>query len=151
MRLTPNFRLGEFLRSAQHPELEAKTFELKYDTVIYIVLLAVEMQKIRDRFGPIRITSGYRPPLLNTALGGADPSTHLEGRACDFEPIRGTSEGVWRQLVGADWRINYDRLAYYPSQGRFHIEVPASGQDPRHLIFVADPNWREVTVDEVLN
>jgi hypothetical protein len=33
---------------------------------------------------PIRITSGYRCPMLNAAVGGSRTSDHLYAQACDF-------------------------------------------------------------------
>ena len=42
------------------------------------------LQPLRDRFGPIRITSGYRCPELNRAVGGVKNSQHLQGEAADI-------------------------------------------------------------------
>lgn len=36
--------------------------------------------------GPIRVTSGYRSELLNTAVGGAPTSVHKRGSAADIKP-----------------------------------------------------------------
>ncbi|QNP28836.1 hypothetical protein IAR63_13260 [Cylindrospermopsis curvispora GIHE-G1] len=39
-------------------------------------------EPVREKFGsPIRITSGYRPPAVNSSLGGARNSQHLYFRA----------------------------------------------------------------------
>ncbi|NPV63857.1 MAG: S8 family serine peptidase [Methanotrichaceae archaeon] len=43
------------------------------------------LQKIRDRAGSaIIVNSGYRHPALNEAVGGADNSQHIAGRAADI-------------------------------------------------------------------
>ena len=43
-------------------------------------------QPLRDAFGcPIYVSSGYRSPELNTAIGGAKRSQHMEGRALDLD------------------------------------------------------------------
>ena len=42
------------------------------------------LQPLRDRFGPIRINSGYRCPELNEAVGGVANSHHLRGEAADI-------------------------------------------------------------------
>lgn len=49
------------------------------------------LQPIRDRFGPIRVNSGYRCGELNRAVGGSNTSLHLMGHAADIEPL---TEGV---------------------------------------------------------
>ena len=43
------------------------------------------MQPLRDWYGkPINITSGYRSPKLNKAIGGRSTSDHSYGNAIDF-------------------------------------------------------------------
>ncbi|MCC8037005.1 MAG: D-Ala-D-Ala carboxypeptidase family metallohydrolase [Bacteroidales bacterium] len=44
--------------------------------------------------GPIRVNSGYRCPQLNSAVGGAKRSYHLQGRAADLNT--GTRAGNLR-------------------------------------------------------
>lgn len=48
--------------------------------------LCVEvLQPIRDKYGfPILVSSGYRSPELNKAVGGVSSSQHLKGEACDI-------------------------------------------------------------------
>ena len=44
------------------------------------------LQPIRDKYGrAITITSGYRSPKLNAAVGGAKNSQHLLGQAADIK------------------------------------------------------------------
>jgi uncharacterized protein YcbK (DUF882 family) len=46
------------------------------------------LEPIRMQLGrPMIITSGYRPPWLNAAVGGADDSAHLDGRAADVKVV----------------------------------------------------------------
>lgn len=43
------------------------------------------MDPLREWYGkPIRVTSGYRSPLLNRAIGGVKNSQHQKGQAIDF-------------------------------------------------------------------
>jgi len=42
------------------------------------------LQKIRDEFGPMRITSGYRCEDHNKAVGGSEKSYHMRGMAADI-------------------------------------------------------------------
>ena len=51
-----------------------------------IITMARRMEDIRARLGnrPMRITSWYRPPAVNRAVGGARNSTHLYGHGVDF-------------------------------------------------------------------
>lgn len=52
-----------------------------------IFLLADELDKLRHSWGvPISITSWYRPPSINRAVGGVRNSTHIQGYAADIFP-----------------------------------------------------------------
>ena len=43
-------------------------------------------QPLREAFGcPIYVSSGYRGPELNRAIGGSKRSQHMEGRALDLD------------------------------------------------------------------
>ena len=75
-QLTVNFNLSEFIRPGVAVPTEALN-NLK--------LLAQRLQVIRDYYNkPITITSGYRTPAHNQAVGGARHSQHLQGTAADF-------------------------------------------------------------------
>lgn len=73
MKLTKDFKREEF----------ACRCKCGYDTVD-IGLIAV-LQDARDYFGePLIVNSGARCPAHNKAVGGADNSQHLIGRAADI-------------------------------------------------------------------
>ena len=56
--------------------------------------LVRKLQQLRDRIGkPISITSGYRCPAHNRAVGGATQSQHLTGKAADIT-VKGMAPAV---------------------------------------------------------
>ena len=83
MRLSPNFTLEELTRSASHPEIRNVPDMAQLRN---LVLLCVRiLQPLRDAIGrPVRITSGFRCPKLNKAVGGVPTSRHLTGQAADI-------------------------------------------------------------------
>jgi putative chitinase len=77
---SPNFRLGEFLvTNSGLPNIPT------WAALENIKAAAAGMEKVRALLGaPITITSGYRSPQVNAAVGGVSNSDHMTGFAVDF-------------------------------------------------------------------
>ncbi|MEM9770142.1 MAG: D-Ala-D-Ala carboxypeptidase family metallohydrolase [Cyanobacteria bacterium P01_D01_bin.73] len=65
-----------------------------------IVRMAERMEEVRSRLGnrSISVTSWYRPPAVNRAIGGARNSTHFQGYAVDFNASGLSPRSVQRML-----------------------------------------------------
>lgn len=101
--LTKNFSYGEFTESSTAMARGIDN-SLPNQTVKSAVKELTEniLQPLRDAYGSgIRITSGYRSPALNKAVGGAATSAHLTGFAADLQPMNGDIAGFTRFAV--DW------------------------------------------------
>ena len=85
MKLTEHFELAEFLVS----ETAARRGIGNEPTPEVIEnlrrLCQLVLQPLRIKLGrPVVITSGYRSPVLNRAVGGSPTSHHMQGRAADL-------------------------------------------------------------------
>ena len=84
---------------------------------------AAAMEEVRRVLGhkPILVSSGYRSPAVNRAVGGARKSAHLSGWAIDFTcPGFGSDLVVCRAIEASD--VRYDQLILeYPPHGWVHI------------------------------
>lgn len=72
---------------------------------------ALGLEGVRVRLGgaPILVSSGYRAPAVNKAIGGSPNSQHMRGEAVDFIAPR---FGSPRQIVDAlaDSDVPYDQV-----------------------------------------
>jgi hypothetical protein len=59
-------------------------------------------EPIRKQCGPIRISSFYRSPELNRAIGGAKISQHCKGEAIDIQGINVTNAELFRVACELD-------------------------------------------------
>ena len=90
MKLSRNFSLSELTKSdtAIRKGIDNNPNSEQIDK---LKLLCEEiLQPVRDHFGRVRITSGYRSPELCLAIGSSINSQHAQAEAADFEVI-GTS------------------------------------------------------------
>lgn len=84
MKLTTNFDLAEFTLSETAARRGIDN-DPSPDIVVNMLELASVLEIIRARLGsPIVISSGYRSPALNAAVGGSENSAHMQGWAADL-------------------------------------------------------------------
>lgn len=106
------------------PEIRAKL-----NTLISV------LDKIREQYGkPITVTSGYRCPELNMAVGGAvnpdgtPKSQHCKGEAAD---LIGENKAETKKIFGIAKELgNYDQLLFETNKDGgvwVHISYKASG------------------------
>lgn len=118
-RLSPHIQLGEF---ALRQESRRFHHQHQIDTAAE---LAGFMEKARAHFGgkPVIITSGYRPPAVNRAVGGASQSEHLFNApgvgAVDFY-IKGVSVHALQDWCDKNWPFS---LGYGASKGFVHLGI----------------------------
>ena len=89
MRLSNNFTLYELTYSSTSIKRNIPNDPTPEIIGCLSQLCTNVLQKLRNKLGPIRITSGYRSPALNKVLSGtAKKSQHMEGKAADIIIVR---------------------------------------------------------------
>lgn len=108
MLLSRNFTLAEMTRSEDAERLGISNTPTPRDIAALRVLCEKVLQPLRDQYGaPVIITSGYRSPRLNRAIGGSITSQHCFGEAADFTVKGQANMAVCRWMER--W-LNYDQL-----------------------------------------
>ena len=88
MRLSKNFTLKELIESNTALRLGIDNTPSK-EGIWKLTLLATNLlQPIRNELGPLRVTSGYRSPELNKAIGGSTKSQHCKCQAVDLQFVK---------------------------------------------------------------
>jgi len=88
-------------------------------------LLAPFCQKVRDRAGcAIHITSGYRNPEVNKAVGGVSNSDHALGYAADITASGMTAKALAQVIAGdKDLMADADQVILETSRNIVHVSV----------------------------
>ena len=136
MKRIKYFTLSEFINSTTAKRLgidNTPTFEV----VDNLNKLADYLDVIREKVGkPILISSGFRCPVLNKAVGGVSNSQHLKGLAADLICADMESlEKVLRETGGFDQLIKEHRKGF-PNSFWFHVSVCARNGKPRNQIIM---------------
>ena len=106
--LSPNFSLAEFLESDTAIRRGIRNIPSP-TALVRLRNTAVGMEKVRNILGdvPILISSGYRSPKLNAAVGGSSTSDHIDGDACDFKaPAFGAPINICHAIVKSGLRFD---------------------------------------------
>lgn len=115
MQLTEHFTLSEFVRSetAAHKHIDNTPSPEVVENLRALCRNVLEPARVA--FGaPIYITSGYRCPALNKAVGGKPTSQHQYGEAADLQ-VQGVRNLKRLYKVIKDHGI-FDQLLYETNQ-----------------------------------
>ena len=135
--LSKNFRLPEFTRSATASR-HGIDIEVD-DPAVYENLKRLcedVLQPLRDHFGqPITVLSGYRPPAVNSLVGGSRTSAHMYGRAGDVVMAGVPTIDVCR-FFETYHELPFDQVI--DEFGRWaHIGIARAGTRPRRQFLTA--------------
>lgn len=107
MKLTEHFNLAEFTHS--QTAIRKGIPNIPSPSIMANLLTTAQgMEKVRAMLTrPITISSGYRSPKLNEAVGGSDNSAHMDGFAADFIcPAYGKPIDIVRKIAASDLQFD---------------------------------------------
>jgi hypothetical protein len=121
MKLSANFSLAELTKTNVRQFDNTPSMQV-IDNLQ--VLVDSVLQPIRNKFGPVTVTSGYRSPEVNKAIGGSATSDHCFGFAADFE-VAGVDNKELARWAADNLKFKQLILEFYtkgvPDSGWVHV------------------------------
>ncbi len=134
-RLSPNFTLAELTVSQAADRAGLRNVPAS-NALTNLGRLARFLEQVRALLfhAPILVSSGYRSPAVNSLVGGALTSAHMQGLAADFiAPKYGRPLDICRAMIGSD--LPFDQLIF---EGTWvHVAIAPAGQAPRRDVLTA--------------
>ena len=120
--ITKNFTWNELFKSETALRYNIDNYTTD-ETILTNIRHLTEnvLQPVRNKFGQMRITSGYRCPEVNNLAGGSSTSNHMQGIAADIEPIDPNTKLI-DILTFIERDLEYSELIaeYFPN-GWIHV------------------------------
>lgn len=105
--------------------------------------LVETLQELRNKYGKLQITSGYRCPAHNKAVGGSTNSKHTKGQAADFYLDGFNNQSNRVNMVNELKKTKYYNYSYtnvngnHPNMGNVvHLDTKLEDTDDAYKTFV---------------
>jgi hypothetical protein len=136
MKLTRNFSLSELIKSDTAIRLGIDN-NPNADQIEKLKALCENiLQPVRDHFGRVKVTSGFRSVDLCVAIGSSVNSQHAKAEAADFEVI-GTSNAELADWIYSNLEPDQLILEFFepsePNSGWIHCSWVPDGRRAQFL------------------
>lgn len=142
MRLSEHFTLAE-LTVSQEAARRAIDNTPSSEVIANLRRTAELLELVRSLFGkPVIVTSGYRSPAVNRAVGGSMHSQHMIGQAADFViPSAGSPLEICRTIASTlPSAIPFHQLIH---EFRAWVHISWSGAPRRQVLTIDGAGTRE--------
>jgi zinc D-Ala-D-Ala carboxypeptidase len=141
MLLTNHFTLQELTRSAKAKQLGLDNTPPQ-EFIPRLIMVAEMLERIRASLrSPVIVTSGYRSPPLNLAVGGVTSSDHTQGHAADIVvPGFGTPYTVAKLLAPRMDMLGVGQLILEGVRGKqwVHVSTHAPEKPVNRILTITD-------------
>jgi hypothetical protein len=134
--ISPNFWLSEFLQSDTATRLSLPNSPDGPALAALRTITIPGVQSIRDCLGmPMFVSSGYRSPIVNRAVGGSANSQHVLGLAADLKSPQFGSPLTMARYLLQHWTHPFEQMIQEGSW--LHIGFPSAGQKGKREVLTA--------------
>ncbi|WP_455079694.1 D-Ala-D-Ala carboxypeptidase family metallohydrolase [Prevotella melaninogenica] len=138
-----NFTIAELVQSSTAEQLKINNNPPSI-VKVHLTETITLLENIRAEWGKyckannlstsaIRVTSGYRSPELNKAVGGVKTSAHVDGYAADLQPVNGKQIEFERFMANdfSKMGYSYDQIIVERSKTSRWVHVAYKNADGR--------------------
>lgn len=145
MQLSQHFTLAELVASSTAMRLRLDN--TPPESVIASLRTTAEMlERIRATLGvPVMVTSGYRSPAVNKAVGGVTSSDHTMGQAADFvAPKYGSPYLIASLLAPLVSTLGIEQLILEGVKGKqwIHVSTRKPSKPVNRILTITDAGAR---------
>jgi len=114
--------------------------------------LADVLEKIKSQIGPFNISSAYRSPAVNEAVGGSPTSRHSYAEAADITPKTMNAEKFWGAiLLNSVLKESLGHIAWKPTTyNTIHLTLPFTRSSGEYIQGVAQVTQKIAGVEKYL-
>lgn len=105
-----------------------------------VALVDNVLDPLRTMWGkPLIVTSGYRCPALNKAVGGSKTSQHMSGQAADIDAgTRADNKALFNLLINS--KLPFDQLIFEEGDidegpDWLHVSYKSVGRNRRQILY----------------
>jgi hypothetical protein len=127
VNLSDNFTIKELTRT--DTGIYNTPGQAELDKLLYLATYL--LQPIRDRWGKIKVNSGFRSKQVNDKIGGSPTSQHAFGEACDFFPLEADIDEVFKwccDLLVYGQCIKEEKIVNGAITRWIHLSLPRLGK-----------------------
>lgn len=127
------FTMEELCKSSKADSLKISNVAGKAEEVNLTALVNNVLDPLRGWYGkPIKVTSGYRNPVVNKAVGGKETSQHLKGEAADINT--GSFSENKKIFEYIQKNLPFDQLIDESNFSWVHVSYKANGANRKQVL-----------------
>lgn len=107
------------------------------------------LDPLRESYGSsIRVTSGFRCPTLNKAVGGVSNSQHIRGEAADLDTGSQAENRKLAQLIVKN-KLPFDQLIDEANYAWVHVSHKRGGQNRGQILRMRGGKYTSIKAEEL--
>lgn len=139
MKLSKNLTLQEAITSQTAERKGLNNTPSKAIIEVMKITAAKVFQPVRDHFGkPVRVSSFYRSPEVNEAVGGSSTSQHKTGEAIDIQATAGFTNAQIFEYIRKN--LDFDQLIWEYGTTKepswVHVSYRANGKNRKSVFSI---------------